>query len=274
MHGYPPAIAAYLLCLAALLGLIMGSFCNNWAFRLCRGKSVARGRSRCPHCGHTLAARDLVPLVSWLCLRGKCRYCAGPISRRYPIAELLSAAGYVALILCVDPVAQWPELLRWAVLLPLLLTLSLQDWESWELSDGLVLAGAIWAVLLLPFSGGLEAVLPALLGGVSIAGPLLLFSLMADKLMGVETMGGGDIKLFAMLGLHLGSARSLLTVILACILGILLALIPRSGGEDAPVATGRFHAVPFGPAICLAAVFAGLLGERLISWYTALFFIS
>lgn len=270
MHSYPPALAAYLLTLAALLGLLLGSFCNNWAFRLCRRESVFRGRSRCPACGHTLSAGDLIPLLSWLRLGGKCRYCGAHISGRYPAAELISALAWVLLPLAMDPFLQWAELARWALLLPLLLTLALQDWESWELSDGLLLAAALWALALIPFTGGWQALGRALLGAVSIAGPLLLVSLAADKLLGVETLGGGDIKLFAALGLHLGPGRTLLTLILACVLGLLLALPPRKG-ETAPAETGRFHAVPFGPAICLAAYLAGLWGEGLIAWYTGLF---
>lgn len=271
MHGYPPALAAYLLTLAALLGLVLGSFCNNWACRLCRGESVSRGRSRCPACGHTLAARDLVPLLSWLSLGGRCRYCKAPISGRYPAAELISALAWALLLFRFDLFTQWAELLRWAVLLPLLFTLALQDWESWELSDGLMLAGALWFCLLLPVSGGARGLWIGLLGGLSVAGPLLLLSLAADKLLGVETMGGGDIKLFAVLGLHLGPGRTLLTLILACVLGILLALPPRRGSA-VPAETGRFHAVPFGPAICLAAYLAGLWGGDLIAWYTGLFY--
>lgn len=267
MHGLPAAPGVYYL-MAAVLGLALGSFCNNWAFRLCRGESVAKGRSRCPQCGHTLAARDLVPLLSFLLLRGRCRYCGGRISRRYPAAELVSMAACLLLALRFDPILEWAELLRWAVLAALLLTLALQDWESWELSDGLIGAGAVWFLALLPLSGGLAGLRAGLLGGISVAGPLLLFTLAADKLLGVETMGGGDIKLFAMLGLHLGPGRSLLTLILACALGLLLGLVPCG---DAQAAEGKFHAVPFGPAICLAALLAGLWGTRLLTWYAALF---
>ena len=97
-----PAITAYILVITALLGLVMGSFCNAWAWRLAHGESIARGRSHCAVCGHTLAARDLVPLLSWLTLRGKCRYCGEPISPRYPAVELVSGLHYVSILLRYD----------------------------------------------------------------------------------------------------------------------------------------------------------------------------
>ncbi len=248
------ALTAYLLCLTAVLGLIFGSFCNAWAWRVAHGESIVRGRSHCALCGHTLAPRDLVPLVSWLALRGKCRYCGGPISPRYPAVELISCLYYLSVVLRYDLSV---DALRLLILGSLLLTASLVDLDTMELPDGLLLAAALAALLRLP--GGWKS---ALLGAVAVALPLLLVVLLADKLLGRESMGGGDIKLVAVLGLHFGPAQTLFLLILACVLGLLLG---------AALKKGRGTPFPFGPALALAAWLTALWGGPLVGWYLALF---
>ncbi len=254
MLHFSPPFTAYILCVTAILGLVLGSFCNAWAWRIAHGESIVRGRSHCALCGHTLAARDLVPLISWLALRGRCRYCGAPISRRYPAAELVSCLTYVSIV--------WrfgltPDALRLLILGSLLLTASLVDLDTMELPDGLLIAAALAALLRLP-----DGWLDALLGAACVAGPLLLLVLLADKALGRETMGGGDIKLVAVLGLHFGPAQTLLLLILACALGLILgAALKRA--KDAPF--------PFGPALSLAAWIAALAGGPVVGWYFSLF---
>ena len=84
-----PLFQIYIGFVFFLFGLVFGSFCNAWAWRIAHDESIAKGRSHCPECGHTLAAKDLVPLFSWIALKGKCRYCGKPISRRYPLVEAI-----------------------------------------------------------------------------------------------------------------------------------------------------------------------------------------
>lgn len=249
-----PLLTAYIVFVTALLGLVFGSFCNAWAWRLVHGESIVRGRSHCALCGHPLGARDLVPLVSWLLLRGKCRYCGGPISPRYPAVELVSALYYVSVVLRFDLTR---DALRLLILGSLLLVASLVDWDTMELPDGLLLGGAMAALLRLP-----EDWKSLLLGGVAVSVPLLLLVLLADRLMGRETMGGGDIKLVAVLGLHFGPLQSLFLLILACVLGLLLGAWMKKA-KDAPF--------PFGPALALAGWLTALLGESAVSWYLSLF---
>ena len=249
-----PLLTAYIVFVTALLGLVFGSFCNAWAWRLVHGESIVRGRSHCALCGHPLGARDLVPLVSWLLLRGKCRYCGGPISPRYPAVELVSALYYVSVVLRFDLTR---DALRLLILGSLLLVASLVDWDTMELPDGLLLGGAMAALLRLP-----EDWKSLLLGGVAVSVPLLLLVLLADRLMGRETMGGGDIKLVAVLGLHFGPLQSLFLLILACVLGLLLGAWMKKA-KDAPF--------PFGPALALAGWLTALFGESAVSWYLSLF---
>ncbi len=254
MLSLSPFLTAYIVCIAALLGLIFGSFCNAWAWRIAHGESIVRGRSRCAACGHVLAPKDLIPLLSWLALRGRCRYCGGLISPRYPAAELISGAYYVSVVLRYDVTV---DALRLLILGSLLLTASLVDLDTMELPDGLLLAAALSALLRLP-----DGWKDALLGAAAVAGPLLLLVLLADTLAGRETMGGGDIKLVALLGLHFGPLQTLLLLILACALGLLLGAVLKRA-KDAPF--------PFGPALSLSAWLTALAGGPLAGWYLSLF---
>ena len=249
-----PFLSAYILTVTALLGLIFGSFCNAWAWRLVHGESIVRGRSHCAVCGHPLSARDLIPLLSWLFLRGKCRYCGAPISRRYPAAELVSALYYVSVVLRFGLTV---DTLRFLILGSLLLTVSLVDLDTMELPDGLLLAAALAALLRLP-----DGWKSALLGALAVSVPLLLLVLLADRLLGRETMGGGDIKLVAVLGLHFGPLQTLFLLMLACALGLCLGAAMKKA-KDVPF--------PFGPALSLAAWGTALCGAPVVSWYLSLF---
>lgn len=249
-----PLLTAYLLFVTVLLGLVFGSFCNAWAWRIAHGESIVHGRSHCAVCGHPLSARDLVPLLSWLFLRGRCRYCGAPISVRYPAVELISALYYLSIVLRFGLSV---DALRLLILGSLLLTASLVDLDTMELPDGLLLAAALAALLRLP-----DGWKSALLGAAAISIPLLLLVLLADKLLGRETMGGGDIKLVAVLGLHFGSLQTLFLLILACVLGLCLGAAMKKA-KDTPF--------PFGPALALAGWFTALCGTSLVSWYLSLF---
>lgn len=256
------ALTIYILTLAAVLGLVMGSFLNCLAWRLAHGESIARGRSHCAVCGHTLAARDLVPLFSWLFLRGRCRYCGEKISPRYPAAELVTALVYVSVLLRCD--VSW-QALRFLLLFSVLIAASLVDLEVGLIPDRLLAAGAAGFLLLALPEGA--AALPLLargaLGAASLFVPMLLLVLLFDKLTGRDTMGGGDLKLLALLGLYFGWQLGLLLLILSCLLGLLLALILGKAKPNTPF--------PFGPALAAAAWLTFLVGEPILNWYLGLF---
>lgn len=264
MLGLSPGLTAYLLTLTALLGLVMGSFVNCWAWRLARGQSVLRGRSRCAHCGCTLGAADLIPVLSWLLLKGRCRRCGEKISPRYPAVELLTMGMFLALALRYDLSL---EALRLSALCCLLLGAALVDLDVMLLPDGLLAAAAAWYLLSLPLvsSAPLSALLDGLKGGALVAGPLLALVLLADRITGRESMGGGDIKLLFVTGLYLGLPVNLLNLILSCLLGVALGLgLRRAGRQAAPF--------PFGPAVVGATFLCLLFGQAAVDWYLRLFF--
>ena len=247
---------------ALLLGAVFGSFLNCAAWRISHGESVLRGRSHCPDCGHVLGAGDLVPILSWLFLRGRCRYCGKKIPARYPLTEAVFALLTLLCLLRFD--LSWLCLRYW-ILLCCLFCLSLTDLECMIIPDVcLIIAAAVW-VIFLPLTGmGWPAVRGGLLAGLIFGGGLLGLSLLMDRILKRDSLGGGDIKLFAVLGLYLGIVGTLFMTVLACLLGLLFAVLRRGRG-------GGSEPFPFGPAIAAAGTVMLLCGEPLIQWYTGLF---
>ena len=252
----------YCGAVALLLGAVFGSFLNCAAWRLSHGESVLRGRSHCTACGHVLGAGDLVPILSWLFLRGRCRYCGKKIPARYPLTEAVFALLTLLCLLRFD--LSWLCLRNW-ILLCCLFCLSLTDLECMIIPDVcLIIAAAVW-VIFLPLTGmGWPAVRGGLLAGLIFGGGLLGLSLLMDRILKRDSLGGGDITLFAVLGLYLGIVGTLFMTVLACLLGLLFAVLRRGRG-------GGSEPFPFGPAIAAAGTVMLLCGEPLIQWYTGLF---
>ena len=259
IYEYRPALA-FCVIVAAAFGAVMGSFLNCAAWRVARGESFVRGRSRCPACGHVLSAAELVPVLSWLLQRGRCRACKTRISSRYPLTELFFALITVLCLLRFDLTALC---LRNYVFLCCLFLLTLTDLDAMLIPDGCHVVSALAWLAALPFGfpgwGGVGlSVLSALVYG----GGLLLVSLAMDRLLGRDSLGGGDIKLFAVVGLYLGLAGTLFALLFACVAGLALhALARKRSGE---------RAFPFGPSIALSAAAMLLYGAPLVNWYLGL----
>lgn len=246
-----------------LLGAALFSFMNVVAWRLPRGKNPLTGRSFCPQCGATLTAADLVPVFSYLLLRGRCRHCKAPIPARYLLVELL---GGVLALGCrwrfgtAYTLADGLFGMRWQGLLALalcgvLLSISLIDAETQTIPDRLNAAVAVLAVvhLLLSPSGWLSA----LIGAVCISVPMLLLCLVIDG-----AFGGGDIKLMAAAGLYLGWQHTLLAMFFGILgggfYGIYLLAAHKAEKKD--------H-FAFGPFLCAGIVLALLIGNPVLAWY-------
>lgn len=249
------------LVLSSVLGLVMGSAVTAIAYRVPRGRSWLSGRSACPSCGAALAPRDLVPLLSFLLSRGRCRHCGARIPRRYPITELWCALWAALLYLRVGPTWSLPLLAFWGFLLVALFWIDL-DFQL--LPDVLTLPGAllgIGAALTLP-AGATRA----LLGMVAGSGVLWLLGWGYLKLRKLEGMGFGDVKLAAMLGAALGWQLVLVTLFLAAlggtIWGVILIARRRGGGTTA---------LPFGSLLAPSGMVALLWGPGWIRAYMGLF---
>lgn len=251
----------FLVLWAGLVGLVVGSYLNVLVHRLPLGQSTVRPRSRCPACGAAIRARDNLPVLSWLLLRGRCRDCGAAISPRYPLIEAATGTLFAACVLCFGFA---PEAAAAAVLGTLLLALAAIDLDHFLLPDKLTLPGialGLVAQWLLP-SGSLVAGLRGALVG---AGLLLAIAGAWELLRGVEGMGLGDVKMLAMVGAFLGAGGVLLTLVLGTLAGSVvgLALVARRG-------TDLQAQLPFGVFLAAGGLVALFAGEPLIGAYLGL----
>ena len=254
-------VLIYCCVMAFALGAVFGSFLNCAAWRIAHGESFLRGHSRCPACGHALGLPDLVPIFSWIFQRGRCRYCGVKISVRYPLTEL--AFGLITL-LCLLRFDLTVLCLRNWIFLCCLFCLSLVDLECYTIPDGcLLIAAGAWVAALPFLRPGWAEIGRSVLAGLVFGGGILLLSIVMDKMLGRESLGGGDVKLFAVVGLYLGFVGTLFTMLFSCVLGLLFALWQGRRGE-------KGKAIPFGPSISLAAAFMLLFGEGFVKWYLGL----
>lgn len=313
LNIFPPVQIAYFIFLAAVLGACVGSFVNCLAWRMVQGQSVLRGRSQCTQCGHTLGVFDLVPILSWIGLRGKCRYCKAAVSPRYVIVEILEALLFVAIV--------WQyglsiQTLAYLLLVAILTGLALVDLDTSLIPNGFILAGivvwlgTVWFIeppqvsfgvgslfLGLSETGFLAVLVDGLVGGFAIGAFMLLMSLIFEKITGRASLGGGDIKLFFMIGLYVGVFGSLLNLLLSCVFGLLFSFVwsksnaaekqvvwqKEAKHEEGEAVAGAKEAspheenegfktkpFPFGPAIAASTVVTLLVGFTFITWYVDL----
>jgi leader peptidase (prepilin peptidase)/N-methyltransferase len=246
---------------AALLGLVAGSYLNVVIHRLPREESTVLPRSRCPRCGALIRARDNLPLVSFLLLRGRCRVCRGRISWRYPLVEAATAVLFVA---CVERFGATWQAAGAALFVSLLLALAAIDYEHYLLPDLITLPGllvglliALWA----PWIDWRDAALGAILGG----GGLWLLARVWLLLRHEEGMGLGDVKMLAMVGAFLGWQGVLVTVFLASFAGAALGLALVAGRR-----LDLKSRLPFGVFLAVGALVALFVGDRLVAAYARL----
>ncbi len=271
--------AAPLLALAALLGLILGSFATCAGFRLARGGSVLfPARSYCPACGHTLSWRENLPLLGWLLQGGRCRFCQGRIAARYPLTELASGGFALGAMAVFGPT---PHFLAAVCFGTLFLVLSLIDLETYLLPDALTLPGAAAAFacsLALPPAWTLGIGWERALGGALLGGGgLWLVSVLYRRLRGVDGLGLGDAKLMLLVGALLGPTAVAITLFSGACLALPAGLVAmrRTGGQeedDGTDETGRgLHTrLPFGPFLCAGAAGYLLAGPWLLNWWLGL----
>ncbi|OXT07664.1 prepilin peptidase [Thermoanaerobacterium thermosaccharolyticum] len=245
-----------LYLLIFLFGTIIGSFLNVVIYRLPRNESIVYPSSHCTKCKNELKPYDLVPIFSYIILKGRCRYCGNKISVKYPLVEIIAGLMYLVLFIYFGFSI---ELLFYLFLLSLLIVIAFIDIEHKIIPNKIILTGlivgAIFRVLMLNY-GVWDYVIGFVLGG----GVLLLISLLSGG-----GMGGGDIKLMAMIGLFIGWKLTLLTLFIAALLGavggiILIALKIKT----------RKDYIPFGPYISAACIISILYGYNLLNLYIKL----
>src|SRR4051812_30458485 len=238
---------------AAIVGACAGSFLNVVIWRVPRGESIVSPPSHCPNCGERIKARDNIPIVSWLLLRGRCRNCSDPISARYPLVEALVAVVFAAIVAIHG--VHWD--LAWQLpLAAVLIAVAFIDVDLQVIPNKIVYPAALWGLV----SAALIRLsdLPALLAWG--AGAFLFLFIAALVYPG--GMGMGDVKLAGVMGLYLGS--SVLPALLAAFLSgsiVGITMMARHGAK------ARKMGVPFGPFLALGGIIALLVGPDLIQAY-------
>lgn len=241
--------------LFTLFGLLLGSFLNLSIDRLPRRESILTGRSRCDACGHTLGPLDLFPVISYLMLRGRCRYCSARIPIRVPLVELGTALLFGLIWLRYEGSLETVFVAAYAALLIIILVI---DLEHHRILNAVSYPAIGLALLAAPFIPGREP-LEMVLGGALGFGLLLLIALIYPAGMGM-----GDVKLAAFIGLALGHPQVLLAVLLAFIFGGLI-----SGGLVLGRVIGRRDPIAFGPFLAAGALAAMLYGEQILAFWSA-----
>jgi len=239
---------------AGVVGAAIGSFLNVCIYRLPEGLSVISPRSRCSECGLQIGWRDNIPIVSWLLLRGRCRGCGTGISVQYPLVELVTALLWVAA--AVRYGFSW-QALTVAVFLTLLLGIALTDARTYIIPDEFSIGGLVLGLALSFAPGGLTPLQS--FGGAALGfGLLYLAAVLGEWWLKKPAMGGGDIKMMAMVGAFLGPIGAVLTIFLGALVGTIIFL---------PLTLRTNRLVPFGIFLAVGAAVTQAWGGAIVEWY-------
>ncbi|WP_226646584.1 prepilin peptidase [Mesobacillus subterraneus] len=239
--------------LLAAYGLILGSFYNVVGLRVPEGKSIVAPRSSCPKCGHQLKAFELVPVLSYVFQKGKCRQCKVGISPVYPLFELLTGVLFAGAFFLIG----WDfELIIALALISLFMIITVSDLAYMIIPDKvLIVFAVIFTALRIyqPLTPWWDSLVGAAVGFV-----LLLLIAIVSK----GGMGGGDIKLFALIGFAVGFETMLLAFFFSTFFGAFFGIIGLFTGM-----VKRKQPIPFGPFIAIGTLVAYFFGEQIIDWY-------
>jgi leader peptidase (prepilin peptidase)/N-methyltransferase len=241
---------------AGLVGAVLGSFLNVCILRWPAEQSVVSPRSRCNGCGQLIAWYDNIPIFSWaVLLRGRCRHCETPISIQYPLIELATALIWAGMAWRFGPTI---AALAGAVFFTILLGITMTDAREYIIPDEFNFGGLALGILF-SLPGGFPAISHALIGAAAGFGLLWAVGMLGTRIFKEEAMGGGDIKMMAMVGAFVGWQGVLLTIFLGALIGTLV-FVPLS-------LFGRKRLVPFGVFLSMGAAATWLAGPAVIAWY-------
>ncbi len=254
---------AVYITLFSLVGLTIGSFLNVLIYRLPRKNKVIFGRSACPSCGQKIAFYDNIPLLSYVILLGRCRGCKKPISPRYPIVEALNAGMYVLFYL-QDGLGV--VFAAHAFLSSALIAIFFIDFEFQIIPDKITLPGILVGLGFSFFThqpGIVDAILGVVVGGCA----LLAVAYLGEWLFKKDAMGGGDIKMAAMMGAFVGWQKILLVFMTGAVIGLIGSLVWMA--ISAKIREERL--IPFGPFLAIAAIVVIMYGDQIMHFYRSTF---
>ena len=249
-----------------LFGIVIGSFLNVCIYRIPKGESLAAKGSACQSCGAKLTVLDLIPVLSYIAIGGKCRHCKAKISIQYPIIETIT--GIIFLLLYLKYGLEWITLV-YAAMASLLIVITLIDYRHMIIPNGLVIAGlVVGAAQLIAsiftngiFDGWLVYTIGFFAGGL----PLFLIAAFCTYVLKKDAIGGGDIKLMAFAGLILGWKLIIPAYFIGIIVGAILSVVLLATGRKK-----RGDEIPFGPFLCLGIAVSMFFGNEIINWYMGL----
>lgn len=250
-----PTITVLMYIIIFMFGIVIGSFLNVCIYRIPLKEDIVRVRSHCMSCGYKLEWYDLVPLLSFLFLRGKCRKCGAKLSVQYPLIEALNGILYVIIVLFhgvnIDS-------LLYCLLGSALIVLSVIDFRTYEIPFGINLF--ILALGLIRLALDYHNFLSYLIGSLAVSVVLAILYYAT----GGRAIGGGDVKLMAVCGLFLGWKLIILAFALGCVLGAVIHVIRmKVSGED--------HVLAMGPYLSAGVLIAALWGNQMLAWYLGQF---
>jgi len=247
---------------AFLFGLAVGSFLNVCIYRIPLKKSIVRPPSSCPQCGDQIRFYDNIPILSYIVLQGRCRHCRTPISFRYPLVELVIGLLSVALFILFGPSLQYAFLFLFTAAL---VVITFIDLEHKIIPDVISLPGILLGLAFSFFPSAGISPLDALIGVVGGGGFLFLVGTVFEKVTGREGMGGGDVKLLAMIGAWMGWKALPFIILISSFTGALI------GGLSLVVSRqGMRSRIPFGPFLALGALVFLFFGNEIVSWFDRL----
>lgn len=244
-----------------IIGLIFGSFFNVCIYRIPEKQSISNPPSHCPNCNTRLKPRDLVPIFSYLLSGRKCRYCKEKISSRYAIVELLTG---ILFLIVFNKFYLDISTVYYLVLTSMLIIITFIDIDHYIIPDGLLIIGSIFAIVFnIIFK--IITIKESLLGAIICGGGVLAIVYLIEFIVKKEVMGGGDIKLFAMIGLFLGIKNSLLSALISVYIGAIFGVIMIICSK---IKKSEFNSmIPYGPFISIATLIVMLYGDNIINWY-------
>jgi leader peptidase (prepilin peptidase) / N-methyltransferase len=244
--------------LAFIFGACIGSFLNVCIYRIPAALSIVHPGSSCPHCKTMIPFYDNIPILSYLALKGKCRRCKAPIAIRYPLVELIGGLFSLACLLSFGPTLHAAVIF---IFIATLMVVTFIDLDHRIIPDKISLPG-IPLFFLAAFAVPTVTWRASLIGIAAGGGSLFLVAWVYHLITGREGMGGGDIKLLAMIGAMVGWRGILFTLFAASAIGTIIGVLAmiRSG-------KGMKLAIPFGPFLAMGAILYLFFGNAIIYWY-------
>lgn len=242
-----------------LYGIIIGSFLNVCIYRIPAGKSISYPPSHCGNCNTNLKVLDLFPILSYIFLGGKCRYCKAKISIQYPLIELLNGLLYLSLFL---KFGMSFKLILLCIFISLILVIGIIDFKTQDIYDNTIYFGIVLGVIYI----GLEKYM----GGISpinyILGAIAVSAILGLVVLITKAMGFGDVELVFVIGLFLGLKNSLLMLFLSIVIGGIIGITL----VITKIKSAKEH-IAFGPYIAIAGYIALMFGDTILNWYMKFF---